>query len=43
MKREEIMTNEELLQEIVSRIGTEEFDHAVDQVEWTDPKYNHQN
>lgn len=32
-----------LLKDIIERLGDEEFEHTVDEVEWTDPKYNHQN
>lgn len=32
-----------LIAELISRLGGEDFDYEVDPIEWTDPKYYHQN
>ena len=39
------MSPEELLELIAERLPTDEewFDHEADAIEWTDPKYHHQN
>lgn len=33
----------ELQCQLIVQLGTEDFEHVVDEVEWTDPKYYHQN
>lgn len=38
-----ITSIEELIKELISRLGQEDFEYEVDPVEWTDPKYHHQN
>jgi hypothetical protein len=32
-----------LIAELIVRLGTSDFVYTVDEVEWTDPKYSHQN
>jgi len=34
---------EELIEELKKRLGDEDFEHTVDEVEWTSPNYHHQN
>ena len=34
---------EELIEELKRRLGDKDFDYEVDEIEYTDPKYNHQN
>lgn len=34
---------EELIEELIKRLGGEDFDHVVDEVEWKSPEFNHQN
>lgn len=34
---------DKLIQDLKDRLGEEDFEYEADQVEWTDPKYNHQN
>jgi len=34
---------EKIKEDLKRRLGTEDFEHSVDEIEWTDPKYNHQN
>ena len=34
---------DELIAELIRRLGDSDFNYEVDEVEWTDPKYYHQN
>ncbi len=37
------MITDELALEVIGRLGDSDFDYEVDEVEWKDPKYWHQN
>jgi len=34
---------ERLIEELKRRLGDRDFEHTVDEIEWTSPVYNHQN